>query len=336
MVLFDLPGVAGQEEVAEGSLGLLGLDLFNLGADTLVIGGAFDIADDTHCDGEFGIGGSPSVGVVAHHGEFHREGEVGVLGVVDDEVVLRDAVFADGDAPDVPAVQDETLVTVLAVNHGFAFLEEDAAVLTERGIGDGLVDAVGKDDAVGQHLHHRSALVAGGGNHALDRVGNVGIDGTGKEIAAGTETELSGAEGVLDRSPGRRLGDESAVGGGGVLTFGEAVDFVVEEDDVEVDVAAHRVDEVVAADSEAVAVAGDVPDGEVGTCGLESGGNGEAATMNGVHAIGLQIVGHTAGASDAGDNGGLPGSHTEFGHRFLHGGGNGVVTASGTEFQGLI
>ena len=49
-----------------------------------------------------------------------------------------------------------------------------------------------------------------------------------------------------------------------ILALGQAVDLVVEQDDLQVDVAADGVDQVVAADRQAVAVAGDHPDLQVG------------------------------------------------------------------------
>jgi hypothetical protein len=49
-----------------------------------------------------------------------------------------------------------------------------------------------------------------------------------------------------------------------VLTLGESVDLIVEQDDLEIHVATKRVDHVVATDRQAVAIAGDDPDVEIG------------------------------------------------------------------------
>ena len=104
----------------------------------------------------------------------------------------------------------------------------------------------------------------GGGHHDVLGVLEEDVDAACEEGAACAEDELGGDEGVLGGAVGGGLGDGAAVGGGGVLALGESVDLVVEQQDVEVDVAAYGVDEVVASDCEAVAVAAYLPDAEFG------------------------------------------------------------------------
>ena len=53
-------------------------------------------------------------------------------------------------------------------------------------------------------------------------------------------------------------------------------------------------DKVVATDGEAVAVARHIPNGEVGTSNLEACSDSQATTMDGVHAVGVHIIWHTA------------------------------------------
>src|SRR2546427_1424653 len=64
-------------------------------------------------------------------------------------------------------------------------------------------------------------------------------------------------DGVLDRALRRGGRTRPAPRGGRVLPLGEPVDLVVEEDDLEIHVAAQHVQHVVPADREAVAVSGD-------------------------------------------------------------------------------
>jgi hypothetical protein len=124
--------------------------------------------------------------------------------------------------------------------------------------------------------------------------------------------------------------------GGGVLAFGEAVDPVVEEEDLEVDVAAQGVDEVVAADGQCVAVAGDDPDGQVAAGGGESGGDGGGAAVDGVHPVGVHVVREAGAAADAGDEDDVLLGQAEFGHEALHGGEDGVVAAAGAPAHFLV
>ena len=65
---------------------------------------------------------------------------------------------------------------------------------------------------------------------------------------------------------------------------------VVEQDDHEVDVAAQDVQDVVAADAQAVAVAGDDPHLELGARRLEPGGDRRRAAVDAVEAVGVHVV----------------------------------------------
>ena len=89
----------------------------------------------------------------------------------------------------------------------------------------------------------------------------VGVHGAGEEGGAGTETNSGGQKGIVDGTHGGGLGDGSDLGGGGILALGQAVDFIVEEDDIDIDIAADGVDEVIAADGKPITVPSDNPDG---------------------------------------------------------------------------
>ena len=85
------------------------------------------------------------------------------------------------------------------------------------------------------------------------------------------------------------------------MTLGQAVDPVVEQQDLEVDVAPHGVDEVVSADGESVTIPGDDPDRQVLASSCQAGRDGRGTTVDRVHAVGVHVEGETRGASDAGD-----------------------------------
>jgi hypothetical protein len=89
------------------------------------------------------------------------------------------------------------------------------------------------------------------------------VDAARDERAAGAERQRDRRERVVDRAERRALGDLALLAGRRELALGQPVDAVVEHQDLEPDVAPHRVDEVVAADRHRVAVAGDHPDVEV-------------------------------------------------------------------------
>ena len=73
-------------------------------------------------------------------------------------------------------------------------------------------------------------------------------------------------------------------GSGRILAFREAVNFIVEHQHFEADVAAQHVDGVIAADGERIAVTGDDPDVEIGTREFHAGGDGGGAAVNRVKA----------------------------------------------------
>jgi hypothetical protein len=92
----------------------------------------------------------------------------------------------------------------------------------------------------------------------------VGVDCAGDERRLRGERERERVERAVVRAERRRLRDFAALARRRRLPFREAIDLVVEQQDLHRDVAPQRVDQVVAADRERVAVAGDDPDREVG------------------------------------------------------------------------
>ena len=128
-----------------------------------------------------------------------------------------------------------------------------------------------------------------------------GVDGAGDERGLAADGDRERVERVVDRAHRRALGLFAERRRGRVLALREAVDAVVEQDDVDVDVAADGVHQVVAADREAVAVARDDPDVQIGPHRLQARGHGRRAAVDGVHAVRVHVVREPAGAADAGD-----------------------------------
>ena len=155
-------------------------------------------------------------------------------------------------------------------------------------------------------------------------------EAAGDEGGAGGEGEGDGVDGALDVAEGRALGLHAEAAGGRGLAGGEAVDLVVHDDVGEVDVAAHGVDEVAAADAEAVAVAAGDEDGHGVVGHLDAGGDGERAAVQGVHAVGVDEAGEVGGAADAADGGDLVLGDLQLDEGFLDGGEDAEVAAAGT------
>ena len=75
------------------------------------------------------------------------------------------------------------------------------------------------------------------------------------------------------------------------MAFGQAVDLIVEQQNVDVDVAAQRMEQMVAADGQRVAVAGHDPDVKIRLRQLEAGGHRRRAAVDGVEAVGRHVIG---------------------------------------------
>ena len=104
-------------------------------------------------------------------------------------------------------------------------------------------------------LDKRKALMDDAPGQKTDEL-LVGPGGAARHIGGpGGASQLADVEGLLDVAVDTRRGEVALEGGGAHLAAGHAVDRVVPDDRREVDVAPRRMDQVVAADRHAVAVA---------------------------------------------------------------------------------
>ncbi len=101
------------------------------------------------------------------------------------------------------------------------------------------------------------------GAEHLHQMRAIGVQRACHERCFGPEGQRDRIERVVNRADRGRLRHRPDVRGGRVLAFGEPVDLVIEEQNREVDVASHRVDEVVTADAERVTIASHDPYGQV-------------------------------------------------------------------------
>ena len=136
------------------------------------------------------------------------------------------------------------------------------------------------------------------------------------KLASAPSATASGLNGGSTRAERRALGDLADLGRRRVLALGQPVDAVVEQQDRQVDVAAQGVDQVVAADRQPVAVAGDHPHVEVGPGHGDAGGDGRRAAVDAVHAVGVHVVREAAASSRCPtDEHGVLGRDAELGHQ---------------------
>ncbi len=214
--------------------------------------------------------------------------------------------------------------------------EPDLVVLALPLGAHGVEGAVVEDVAVLVDLDERRALVSGGGAQRLRHVRLVRVDRARHERRLRPERQRDRVEGMVLRAERRRLGDLALLARGRVLALRQAVDLVVEEQDLERHVAPERVDEVVAADRERVAVTRDHPDGQVGTRGRHARGERGSTAVDAVHPVGVHVVDEAPGAADARHEHDLVRRDAELRHERLDGGEDRVVAAAGAPARLLV
>ncbi len=156
------------------------------------------------------------------------------------------------------------------------------------------------------------------------------------EPGTGAEGEQARRDRMLDR-PLRRGGRTRPLAGRGrVLALGQTIDLIIEEQDLHVHVAPQDVQRVIAADGQAVAVAGDHPHVELGIGELHARGDCRRAAVNGVEAVRRQIIRKARRTADPRDEHRLVGHGADIGERLLHGLENGVVAAARTPAHFLV
>ena len=89
------------------------------------------------------------------------------------------------------------------------------------------------------------------------------------------------------------------------MTFGQAVNAVIEKQDINIDVSTEDVHQVVATDAQPIAVSRDQPYVELWIGDLDASGDSRRTTVDGVKTVGVHVVREPARAADAGDKHGI-------------------------------
>ena len=141
---------------------------------------------------------------------------------------------------------------------------------------------------------------------------------------------------MVDRAAWRTLGDMAQRRCGRVLPLGQAIDAVVEQYDVDVNIAPNRVQEMIAANTQPVSITGDDPNTQIGSCRLETGRECRCATVNTVDPIGVDVIWKSTGATDAGNEDRFFGRNAQRWQDLFHLRHDRIVAAAGTPAHLLI
>ena len=95
-------------------------------------------------------------------------------------------------------------------------------------------------------------------------------------------------------------------------------------------------DKVITTNSQTITITRHLPYAELGVTSLDSCGNRTTSTVDGVEAVGVQIVRHAARAADTGDDNGLMGRYTHLSHGLLQCHTDSMVTTARAKLYILI
>ena len=272
--------------------------------------------------------------VVGEPADGKRNGRIGGGLVVHVQRVDTDL----GDIDDLRRAVDDhhTPLAIHAEANRLTVREVDEHCVTGVLLGDRVERAIVEDVAVLEDFDDRTALVIMGSTEHLLHVTAIHVVRASDKGRLGAERHRDGVERLIDRTHRRGLGDLADLARRRVLAFGQSVDLVVEQQDRQIDVAAKRMDQMIAADRQHVAVAADDPHIEIRAGHGEAGRDRRRAAVNRVHPVGVPVVRETSGAADAGDEHGVLSTDFEFGHQQLHGGEDRVIPAAGAPANLLV
>ena len=158
----------------------------------------------------------------------------------------------------------------------------------------------------------------------------------GHEGGLGAQGEGHRVVRVVQRAERCRLGDLARLRSRRILALGEPVNLVIEENDREIHVAPEGVEQVVAADGQGVAVAGDYPYMQVWPAHRDTGRDRRGPPVNGMDAVSVHIIGKTGTAPNARYEHGVFPAGSQLWHEHLHGHQDGEVPTAGAPPDLLI
>src|ERR1044072_4266694 len=302
--------------------------LFNLVREQVFIGFAPHVAEDADRLRELGL---------LHAREHEGDRRVFDVHVVDEAIVLVQSRLAPQlDDLGARTVHTDAVVAVLAEDHRLAVLKIEHALGAHRPLGEGLERAVVEDVAVLVDLDEADALVLGRRLDYRIETLHVDVDGAPDKGRLACYRQRERRDGVVDDAHRRRFRLLPELTRRRILPLRHTVAAVVEEDDIEVEVAPERVHEVVAADGETVAVARHDPHAQLRVGSLDAGADGRGAPVNRVEAVDVHVVGEARGAANPRDKDNLLARDAEVGHHLLDAVEDGVVATARTPTHLLV
>ena len=263
-------------------IGFLGFHLFNLFVDADIIGRSLHITDDTQ--------GNGIAVFVVHHRQLQLQGIILTMGIVDEDIIKRDTVLTNLHHLQAETLLHEAVLVVFTEDEFLTVTHIDGILLAAVFRIYRIVGSVVEDDAMLQNFTYGCTFMLISCLQDLHRLRTVVGNRTGKEPSASTKAQFRRAERVFYGAVRTRLRDEATWRSGTILSFRQTIDAVVQQNHVQVDITAHRMNEVVATNSQTVAVARNLPDSQLRIHHLCACGDCCRTTVNSLHRIGIHII----------------------------------------------
>ena len=268
------------------------------------------------------------------------QADIVIMCVMGEDVIFRHSVFTDFHDLQLQSVQDEALVPVFSEYHLLAVFQDYRPVGTGGPVGNECMGSVVENDAVHEHFHHRCSLVHGGGKHDFFVEFQLGIKTSRKECPLGAEYKAAGIERMLYSPVRGSLRDRTEFRGRGILPLGQAVNPVVEQYYIDVNVSSDGMDEMISSDSEGIPVTACLPYGQFRIRHLDAGRHCGGTAVDTVESVRIHIIRKSRRTADTGNHHQIlfrtACLFTNFRQSPLKGGKNGMVTAAGTPSYFLI
>ena len=178
--LLNFPNVVCLEEFGKRVILLLGLHLFYLCFNCIIISGSIYIADHTQ--------GYREAIAIAHQGKFQLQGIVLAFGVVNKNIVNGNAILANFNNLQSETFLGKSILVVLSENQRLTMLYIDSVLGTTCLVVDAIMGSMIKDDTILHNFAHRSTLMIVSGLQNLYSAHGISGHSTSKEVSACAET----------------------------------------------------------------------------------------------------------------------------------------------------
>ncbi len=137
------------------------------------------------------------------------------------------------------------------------------------------------------------------GRHDFLIKGQLHIKRAGEKCSLSAKHQRARIERMLNRTVRRGFGDGSELGCRRILPFGKAVNLIVEENYIDVDIPADGMDEMVASDSKGIPIATSLPYGKPWIGHLDAGSYSRGPAVYGMETVSVHIIRKTGRAAYA-------------------------------------